>query len=293
MPRGLVEAHGSVLRGESSVVISDRGTEYSDVGVPILDGRLGRLRVGARLDRVRSALVSLRLALLGMVVVFLLVGLLGAHLMAHLIASPVETLATAVRNFDPDRPPRPVEFDVPARGEIEDLASSFEAMATRLHQLQEDRRAFQDRIVRAERLATIGALASGIAHEVNNPLAGLHNCLQAIHREPEDIEQTRHYAGMMLDASRSIQRTVRSLMDVAGKVRVTPTDLSGVFERVELLLRYRLASAGLRLGSAARRAGPVRTVRGCCSRSRRPVAQRRRRVGRAGLHHHPRAGRPR
>ncbi|MBI5500665.1 MAG: HAMP domain-containing histidine kinase [Deltaproteobacteria bacterium] len=264
-PRGLAAAHRPPAGDESTILVLDRGTEFSDVAVPVLDGRIGTLRVGARLDRVRSALLSLRLALLGMVVAFLVAGILGAHLMAHLIASPVETLAAAALRFDPARPPEPVAFDVPARGEIADLARSFEAMAARLHQLHEDRQAFQDRIVRAERLATVGALASGIAHEVNNPLAGLRNCLQAISREPEDVEQTRSYARMMIEASHSIERTVRSLIDVAARSRPAPStfDVCALTERVELLVRHRFVAAGVRLEiECAARLGPVRTDEG-------------------------------
>ncbi len=259
LPAGLLGANAPSKGREGSVLIADRGAEYRDVAVPVLRGEVGHVRLALSMDRVRSGLLRIHLALVAMVLVFLAVGLVGAHLTAHVIASPVERLAEMVRTFDPAAPDAPIDVGEPARGEIADLVASFRAMSARLRNLHEDRQEFQDRIVRAERLATVGVLAAGIAHEVNNPLAGLINCLQAISRDPEDVAQTRAYAQMMLEATRSIERTVRSLMDVAARSRPRPSevDLRSLAERVEVLVRHRFAAAGVHLAVQAPAALPL------------------------------------
>jgi two-component system NtrC family sensor kinase len=239
VPVGLAEIE--VREDERSVIVSDRGTLYLDVAAPLLEGELGAVRIGARMERIQAGVATVRLSVIVMVAAFLVLGLRGAYLTAHVIASPVERLAQWARTFDPAEPARPAGELGPATGEVGDLVRSFEAMAARLRQLYQQRQAFQERIVRAERLATVGALAAGIAHDVNNPLAGLRNCLRAVAREPEDIEQTRSYAEMMIDATRSIERAVHSLIDVAARSQPEPAsvDVRSLIERTVMLVRPR------------------------------------------------------
>jgi len=221
--------------------------------VPILNGELGQARLGIRLDRVRADRRLVGLAVFGMVAALLLLGLVGARVLAHIIATPIERLAEAARTFDPAHPSPALELYTAAHGEVADLVRSFETMATRMHQLHEEQQEFQDRIVRAERLATVGALAAGIAHEIGNPLGGIRNCLQAIAREPEDIEQTREFATLMVEATHSIERTVRSLVDVAARSRPEPRQVTvhSLCDRVRVLVRHRFAGANVRLEVAS------------------------------------------
>jgi two-component system NtrC family sensor kinase len=253
LPSGLEAANRAPPGMESSIVVSDRGTLYRDVSAPILSGELGQVRLGVRLDRVRSDRHLIGLAVGGMVASLLLLGLFGARVLAHIIATPIERLAEAARTFDPAHPAPALELDIPAHGEVADLVRSFDTMAARLHQLHEEQQEFQERIVRAERLATVGALAAGIAHEIGNPLGGIRNCLLAIAREPEDIEQTREFATLMVEATHSIERTVRSLVDVAARSRPEPRQVTvqSLCDRVRVLVRHRFAGAGVRLEVAS------------------------------------------
>lgn len=248
VPLGLRRAN--VPRGDrvGSVLIRDRAVQYRDVAVPLLAGELGFVRLGARLDHIDGGLSVIRLAIGAMVLVFMLVGLVGAYATAYVINAPIERLVRFARTFDPARP-TPARLAAADRGELGELVRSFDAMAGRLVQLHADREQFQARIVRAERLATVGALAAGIAHEVNNPLAGITNCLRAVAREPEDVEQTRAYAEMMLEAAHSIGRTVRALMDSAARrpMDAARVDLRALVDRLDLLVRPRFAAAGVRL----------------------------------------------
>lgn len=249
LPEGLAAANSGTAVLGRTVLLSDRGTVYGDVAAAMLEGELGTVRIGARMDRIHSGVAEIRRAVIAMVTMFLLVGLAGSWFTAHLIASPVERLAAMARTFDPAEPAGPPGSRHPHPGEVGDLVRSFELMGNRLRQIHKDRQAFQDRIVRAERLATVGALAAGVAHEINNPLAGLRNCLQAVAREPEDLEQTRTYARMMIEATRSIERTVRSLIDVAARTRPDPSrvDVGGLLDRTVVLMRHRFATDVVRL----------------------------------------------
>jgi len=250
LPLGLQRANAPSGADVGSVLVNDHSILYRDVAVPILSGQLGHARLGVRLDHIEAGMRTIRLAILAMAFGFLMLGVLGSFVIAEVINAPIARLVRFARHFDPARPADNAELPLGVRGEFGEVIRSVDAMARRLRQLHAAREAFQGRIVRAERLATVGALAAGIAHEVNNPLAGMQTCLQALAREPEDVEQTRAYALMMLDASRSIERTVRVLMDSAARSQreIAEVDLSELAERVTLLLQVRFRDAGVELG---------------------------------------------
>jgi two-component system, NtrC family, sensor kinase len=79
--------------------------------------------------------------------------------------------------------------------EMEDLAVAFNAMTTRLQDLYGDlERQVNERsrqLVRSERLASVGFLAAGVAHEINNPLASIAFCSEAL--EARLNELMRHF----------------------------------------------------------------------------------------------------
>ncbi len=68
--------------------------------------------------------------------------------------------------------------------EMQDLANAFNDMLARLQELYDDlARQVNERsrqLVRSERLASVGFLAAGVAHEINNPLASIAFCSEAL-----------------------------------------------------------------------------------------------------------------
>jgi signal transduction histidine kinase len=83
--------------------------------------------------------------------------------------------------------------------EIEDLANAFNDMTGRLRDMYRDlARQVNERsrqLVRSERLAGVGFLAAGVAHEINNPLASIAFCSEALERRLADFLDRRPILG--------------------------------------------------------------------------------------------------
>ena len=126
--------------------------------------------------------------------------------------------------------------------EIGFLLHHFGLLRQRLAQSRRELLTVQEQIARAEKLASIGRLASGVAHEINNPLAGLKNCLYAIEREPENYAQTRLYLQLMKEGMEYIETVVQKLLGFARQqpASMQPVDLHAVVVKVVRLLDYNL-----------------------------------------------------
>jgi signal transduction histidine kinase/Na+/proline symporter len=74
------------------------------------------------------------------------------------------------------------------------------------------RRAFEAQLAHRERLASIGQLAAGVAHEVGNPLTGILMLASNLRREGLDPDVDQRL-GLLMDQARRIQDIVRNLVD--------------------------------------------------------------------------------
>lgn len=105
--------------------------------------------------------------------------------------------------------------------------------------LERDRE-IERRLAEAERLAAIGRLTAGVAHEINNPLEGIGNYLALLDREGDRPEKRREHAEMLRHGFERIRTIVRDFLSVAHPPapRREPVDLGRVLDRVERVARH-------------------------------------------------------
>jgi C4-dicarboxylate-specific signal transduction histidine kinase len=127
--------------------------------------------------------------------------------------------------------------------EVDRLAEEFQRLVERLSAATSQLKETQEQLIFAERLSTIGTIASGLAHELNSPLTGLRNCLRRIQREPENAEQLLRYLSMMQESAEHMHRVLNGLLDLARSRRpeIKAVALEPILDRVVLLASHRLA----------------------------------------------------
>jgi signal transduction histidine kinase len=86
-----------------------------------------------------------------------------------------------------------------------------------------------------------------VAHEVNNPLAGVLACVENMKADPEDTETKDRYLDLIVDGLNRIERTVNTLLDFSRQreMSLEETSLNHNLKHVVELVGYQLRRAGI------------------------------------------------
>ncbi len=115
-----------------------------------------------------------------------------------------------------------------------------------LRDLTQSRR-MQQELRRNERLATLGQLSAGVAHEIRNPLAGIGTSAQVLLRRFEPRDDRARFVQVILDEVARLDRIVTSLLEYARPrtPELAAADLESCVAKVRELTAVEVAAAGI------------------------------------------------
>ncbi len=219
----------AIRRDHEQTATAGQDQRYLYILTPILaeDGtRLGLLvqrydqaLLGPRLNEV--ALGTIYAALIALLLLLPLGWLAGKRL-----AEPLSHLAHCLTRVSKELP-EAIQCTFPrGRDEIGQLAARFQEMVGELHAKQ----ALEKHLAQNDRLAAVGRLSAGIAHEINNPLGGMLNAISNYRRRGRPDPQAEKTLGLIERGLTQIRETVSALL-VETKLEaraLTPGDLEDV-----------------------------------------------------------------
>lgn len=222
-PRLLDAEYSSDSRAPS---ILDSGNSYSfHLSSPIQsDGvRLGTLIISYSKKPFEQRFYTLvRAAILFTLVVLLVLLPIGVY-WGRRMAAPLLQLSEAMNKIGPQLPaPEDIHLEE-SRDEIGMLAKSFKSMLVELKEKEQ----LQQQIIASDRLAALGRLAAGVAHEINNPLGGMLNAISTFKRHGEQDALTLKTLSILERGLMQIKETVAALL-VEAKAQTRHFDLNDV-----------------------------------------------------------------
>ncbi|MCF6291667.1 MAG: ATP-binding protein [Desulfobacterales bacterium] len=135
----------------------------------------------------------------------------------------------------------------PEKDEIGKLTTKFKELDTRLTASQIELQQTHEQMLQVEKMAAMGRLSAGIAHEINNPLGGMLNCIKGMKENPDDEEMRRRYLDLLNKGLLRIENTVRQLLNFGRReplqLRKVPVD--ELIRECLTMLEYKLRNMTL------------------------------------------------
>lgn len=169
----------------------------------------------------------------------LLLVVVVAYLIARTIASPVERLAETARLLSEGT----LEAEVPAAGGGSEIGRLEDAFRNMIEGLRRNR----EQLLKSERLAVLGQMAAGVAHEIRNPLSAMKMTVQMLRQETPESAREPH--DVLLREIERLELTVSELFNAVhpSKLQKTRLPLPALAEEVLALLRPQLEHLSIRV----------------------------------------------
>jgi len=232
---------------------------------PVGEGLVAAARLPAAASlRLRAMPLALAAILLALdVAVFTA---FGATVLRRRVALPLRRLAHAARGiadgaFDtsvPEEGPREAVEVAAAFNEMSEAlavrTAALEKAVAELRSTNSELRQTRAGLDRAERLAAVGRLAAGVAHEVGNPMGALLAFVDLAGRDPGLAAGSREHLARAAQQGERVRRILRQLLDFAhpgaAKAPPRPLDLAAAAHEAAALVRAQQRYAGVRLDVA-------------------------------------------
>ncbi len=231
-------------------------TAYSPIET-LAGRRAGMLYVGV----LEEKYTDIRRQLLTTYVLLTLAIMLAAaglgYFIASRITSPIQGLIKASRqvgegNLTPDIGPS-------EKGEIGLLQNTFREMVAAMGRRHADSEA---RIIQTQKQASVGRLAAGVAHEINNPLTGVLTYTHLLLRRKDLATDIRSDLQIIAEATERVRKIVKGLLDFSRQTRLDPepTDINRLVATAIALIENQALMKGVTIKSSPGEKLPELTV---------------------------------
>ena len=204
------------------------------------------------LDLTTSLLKSKRIILITVVLDAIVLIIFGSFLLSRVLVKPIKDLVRLTQKIGEGDFSQKIE--VTSKNEIGQLIGSFNRMIEKIKENQESLenhlktlestnkqlKQAQEELIRAEKLASIGRFAAGVAHEVGNPLGAILGYTSILEKEGLDREEAKDYLMRIEKEIERINRIVRELLNFArpSKFEIHEVEINKVIESTLSLLSY-------------------------------------------------------
>ncbi len=182
----------------------------------------GTVRLGVSLKAMREEIARTRWQIAGFGILALLLGSAATVLLAQRMTRPIRALTEGVAAVGKGDFSRRIE--VTSQDELGQLSATFNAMSAQLDRVRD----LEERLRRADRLAALGTMAAGIAHDIRNPLTSIQIFSQLVASRPDDLSVREKFSRVVPRELQRVQAVIEDMMELARPLplQLEPLDLN-------------------------------------------------------------------
>ena len=202
-----------------------------NICTPLMGGDLGSLHLGVNRDSIKAFANKsvFKLSMTFSIISVLSIAL--AILIGRGVGKPLSQIANALRKRE-GRWPKLDNINTGQTSEIKEFAAILKQMIMELEDAEQIRRDYEQKLLTTERLASVGELASEVAHEINNPLDGLIEITRHLAKNADNPQKVRKYMPLLKEGLERIEKTGRQLLNFS---RSDDTNFKEVFNLCKVI----------------------------------------------------------
>ena len=184
----------------------------------------------------------------------ILLSLLVLILVRRSVTQPINRLIRRIKEISQGQ--RDQGLEIRGRDEVASLAREFNLMCQKLQESharlvdeQQEKLKLEHELRHSERLASVGRLAAGLAHEIGTPLAIIGGRSEYLLRRSRSSEELKDNLGVIRSQSDRIAAIVRQLLEFSRRREPVfqSVELSALLDNVKYLLAHQLREKGIQV----------------------------------------------
>ncbi len=218
-----------------------------DVAVPVMiEGsaqRWGTVRIGVSLEGMNKQITRTGWQIVAFGLLAVLLSSLSSVVLAERITKPLRALTQGVAAVG--RGDFNQQIEVHSHDELGQLSAAFNEMSRQLSHVRE----LEDRLRRADRLAALGTMAAGIAHDIRNPLTSILIFSQLMSMHHDDPSVREKFDRVVPRELERVQAVIEEMMELARpmNVQLEPVNLNEILSQILELFETQATNQGIKI----------------------------------------------
>ncbi|HSB77159.1 MAG TPA: ATP-binding protein [Candidatus Methylomirabilis sp.] len=245
------EAAGSTASNDPIIkqrqIPGSRAETVYDVWVPVViegsNQRWGAVRLGVSLESMYQEINRTRWQIAAFGLLALVVGSVSSTVLARRITKPLQALTNGVAAVG--RGDFGQRIEVTSQDELGQLSVAFNEMTQQLGRVRD----LEERLRRADRLAALGTMAAGIAHDIRNPLTSIliFSQLMSLHHDDPDVREK--FDRVVPRELERVQAVIEDMMELArpATLHLEPVNLNEILTQVLELYEGQATTQGIKI----------------------------------------------
>lgn len=215
---------------------STKEESVADFKAPIPGNKTGFVHVGLDRRPINEKIARTTLINIASILIEGIVGVMMAYIAGNYLTKPIRTLVKGAEEIGKGNLGYKIEPGS-SDDEIQTLSNAFNQMS---HSLKEKEN-LEKQLLQADKLATVGQLAAGVAHEINNPLGNISLYTQMLLKKTKDVN-TKERLKVIGDETDRAAQIVKGLLDFArqSEPKLSRIDINDEIGKVLSILKPQL-----------------------------------------------------
>ncbi|MCG8068505.1 MAG: HAMP domain-containing histidine kinase [Candidatus Thiodiazotropha taylori] len=185
-------------------------TGFQEGVVPLFSDQkyLGVVRVRLSIAQLYEKATSTAILILALIFCFVIIGSVLGTIVSRRMVKPLTAVTQGLEAVGRGEMTEFSPIPIKERDEIGRLSVTFNQIMAELA----EKKMLEEEIAMNEKLVALGRITAGVAHEVNNPLAGLLNCIDTLRKHPNDKDLIDRYLPVIDQGLHRIKEIVHNLL---------------------------------------------------------------------------------